>query len=785
MVDTDCENVFNQAMEFASSRQYEFLTLEIILLALIEDESIKKIIKRLNLPSESLKIDLLNFLNDKKQFSILGLDRIKEIIIEQYGEEELKIMEKKGQFNYRPELSLSAQRVVQYSIEKVRDSHFDRITPTILLMCLYEEKDSVAYYLLDRNGFTRKVLYEPWMMAKQATEEGYKRRQKSKEDAAAGAASSSNSENVDDILKSVTTNLNELARLGKLPKLIGRENELQRIYQTLGRKSKNHCIIVGPSGVGKTAIIYGLTCKVIENKVPEILKDLTFYSLDLASLLAGTKFRGDFEERMKKILKALQNLKENNQRPVLFIDEMHMIMGAGNTGAGMLDVSNLLRPALSTGDFQCIGCTTYEDYRKFVEKDSAFIRRFQKIEILPPSDEETKKILQHAKVELESHHHVMYSTKVLDSIIELAHRYMPARNMPDVALDIMDEVGSYVRLKKANYDTKIKIQVVDVEDIITQMARVPRRSVKQDETLKLKDLEQHLKAKIFGQDQAIEQVVEQIQLSRAGLRESDRPMGQFLFSGPTGVGKTELAKQLALELGIDFIRFDMSEFMEKHSVSKLIGAPPGYVGHDAGGELTEKVNKNPHCVLLLDEIEKAHPDIFNILLQIMDGGHLTDSQGRKTDFRNVIVIMTSNAGARENEDGAIGIQGGNLSISPNHRKVEKKLQSTFSPEFRNRLDRIIIFKNLSFELVLNIVRKFLKELENQLVLKGCKINYNDDVIKFLATEGFDSKLGARPISRIINEQIKAPLSKIILFEEISDEKVFELSIFENKIRINF
>ena len=572
-------------------------------------------------------------------------------------------------------------------------------------------------------------------------------------------------------LEQYSTNLNEQARKGLIDPLVGRREEVERVIQILSRRRKNNPLLVGESGVGKTAIAEGLAKMIVDQKVPEVIAESTVYSLDLGALLAGTKYRGDFEKRLKSLLGELT--KSDNQ--ILFIDEIHTIIGAGAASGGVMDASNLLKPLLASGQIRCMGSTTYQEYRGIFDKDRALSRRFQKIDVVEPSVEDTYQILKGLKSRFEEHHHLKYSDKALRVAAELAERYINDRFMPDKAIDVIDEVGAYQQLQPATKRKK-QISVSDVEKMVAKIARIPPNSVSTSDKAALKDLESNLKMVIFGQDEAISSLSSAIKLSRAGLKEGEKPIGSFLFSGPTGVGKTEVCRQLAKILGIELIRFDMSEYMERHTVSRLIGAPPGYVGYDQGGLLTEEVTKHPHCVLLLDEVEKAHPEVFNLLLQVMDHGTLTDNNGRAADFRNVIIVMTTNAGAYEMGRSSIGFT--EQDHSTDGMEVLKKM---FTPEFRNRLDSIIQFDPLSPEVITTVVDKFLVEVQVQLDDKKVVLDISDEARAWLAENGYDQAMGARPMQRLIQSKIKKELAEDILFGKLSNGGVVQVLVRDNDL----
>lgn len=772
MISAQLEILLNKAIRKANERKHEFLTLENVLLALLTDDTVQKIIKDCDVDIIPLRVEIEDFLNKDSNFSILAEDEISELAAEQFDNEEMKKIANANGIFYQPEISLALQRVIQRAAVHVNSSGKKAILPVNLLVAIFSAKNSHAVYFLEKHGLEKFKLVNKIAHSVDKPVSSSNLSSTSQVDPLAGEVGSDSK-----ILEEFTTNLNQLAREDKLDPIIGREEELQRVIQVLCRRRKNNPILVGESGVGKTAIAEGLASLIVEGNVPSIIKDMEIFSLDMAALLAGTKFRGDFEERLKGLLKAIE-AKNEEHGCILFIDEIHNIIGAGSTNAGSMDASNLLKPALSRGLIRCMGSTTYDEFRKFFEKDQALTRRFQKIDIDEPSVNDTIAILKGLASKFESHHNVKYGDENIELAVKLAQKHITDRKLPDKAIDVIDEVGAYIRIQEANKNKKADkseelqnhtpkiatdVKQEQIEYIVAKIARIPQKSISTNEKDKLKNLERDLKLLIFGQDSAVEKVSNAIILSRSGLGNTQKPIANFLFAGPTGVGKTELAKQLSVTMGINFERIDMSEYMEKHSVSKLIGAPPGYVGFDQGGILTEKINKTPYSVLLLDEIEKAHPDVFNILLQVMDHGKLTDSNGKTTDFRNVILIMTSNAGAAEYESGSIGLGG---IKSANSTKRDAAIKKFFSPEFRNRLDSIIFFNNLSSDHVKSIVEKFIIELENQLGEKNVYLEVSDELMAFFAETGFDPKMGARPLARLIDDLIRRPLATELLFGKL-------------------
>ncbi|MEA5097873.1 MAG: ATP-dependent Clp protease ATP-binding subunit ClpA, partial [Burkholderiaceae bacterium] len=669
--------------------------------------------------------------------------------------------------------TLGFQRVIQRAIMHVQSASNGKkeVTGANVLVAIFGEKDSHAVYYLHQQGVTRLDVVN-------FISHGVRKDQQTEPPKAPEGAEETQADGKDkeSALEQFTTNLNRQAKDGRIDPLIGREPEIDRVVQILCRRRKNNPLLVGETGVGKTAIAEGLAWRITKGDVPEVLQKAVVYSLDMGSLLAGTKYRGDFEQRLKAVLKQLKD----NPNSILFIDEIHTIIGAGSASGGTLDASNLLKPALSNGQLKCIGATTFTEFRGVFEKDHALARRFQKIDVNEPTIEQTVQILRGLKSRFEDHHNVKYSASALTTAAELSARFINDRHLPDKAIDVIDEAGAAQRILPKSKQ-KRTIGKAEIEDIIAKIARVPTQTVSQDDRSKLQTIERDLKNVVFGQDPAIDALAAAIKMARAGLGKTDRPIGAFLFSGPTGVGKTEVAKQLAYVLGIDLVRFDMSEYMERHSVSRLIGAPPGYVGFDQGGQLTEAITKKPHAVLLLDEIEKAHPDVFNILLQVMDHGTLTDNNGRKTDFRNVIIIMTTNAGAENLQKSAIGFtvqkQAGDEMID---------IKRMFSPEFRNRLDAVISFKPLDEDIIMRVVDKFLMQLEEQLHQKKVEAIFTDKLRKFLAKQGFDPIMGARPMARLIQDMIRKALADELLFGKLvsGGSVVVELGD-DQQIRLEF
>lgn len=778
MMSRKLEQIINSAIRIANERRHEYLTLETILLSMLQDDSkVVDILEHCGADIPSLRHDLDHFLSDETNFSILSDFQIEELSQKQFVDEDLRKLASQSGIKYQPEISMSLQRVIQRAALHVQSSGKNQIKGTNILVAMFQEKESFAIYSLQKQGIQR------FDILRQTAHTEDKPMTQNEEKTEGGSLAEELGGGKYQNLKKFSTDLNEMAQTGKIDPLIGRQKEIKRIVQILCRRRKNNPLLVGDAGVGKTAIAEGLAWSIVEGKVPEVLENAEVYALDMASLVAGAKFRGDFEQRLKSVLVDLEELEKDGKKPILFIDEMHTVMGAGSTSGNSMDASNLLKPALNKGQLRCMGSTTHAEYRKFIEKDPAFSRRFQKIDVNEPTVDETLKILEGLKPKFEEYHNVKYSSSVLKAAVDLSNRYITDRKNPDKAIDIIDEAGAAIQLMPAS-TRKSQVTKKDIEKIVGQVARIPKIQVNKDQKDQLKNLKSNLKLMIYGQDDAVAKVSDAILMAKSGLRDEEKPLGSFLFVGPTGVGKTELAKQLSNQMSCHLERFDMSEYMEKHTVAKLIGAPPGYVGYETGGLLTDAINKNPHCVLLLDEIEKAHPDIFNILLQVMDHGKLTDSQGRTTNFKNVILIMTSNAGAREAESSTIGIS---QDIELKNVKQEKALKNTFSPEFRNRLDSIVEFSALSEELIIKIVDKFLVELESKLMAKNIELEVDFEAKKWLAKEGFDPKMGARPMARLIDREIKRKLSSEILFGELEKggKVLVSFNKSENALELSF
>ncbi len=735
MIQRDLEIALSAAVREARQRRHEYLTLEHLLYVLCFDETTRKILKNVGCNIAKLKADLEDFLDN-------NVDSVPEDVA------------------IEPVQTIAFQRVMQRAIMHVRSSGKEEVDGGNVLVSIFSEPDSHAVYFLQDQGVSRLDVVSYLSHGISKLEDGDEDADDDPDSSWGGGGGfpgdDQESEALQNPLEAYCSNLVERAKQGTIDPLIGRTKEIERTVQILCRRRKNNPIFVGEPGVGKTAIAEGLARKIANGEVPEVLQDATIYSLDMGGLLAGTKFRGQFEQRLKAVINALKK----TDGAILFIDEIHTIVGAGATSGGTMDASNILKPALAEGSLKCIGSTTQDEYRKSFERDRALARRFQKIDVVEPTKEEAYEILRGLKKYYEEFHEVEYSDEALEMAVDLAQKHMRERALPDTAIDVIDEVGSRRRVHPEMYEGNY-IDVPAIEEVVSKIARIPDIKVKGTEKERLGELDKTLKDNVFGQDPAIEAVVNSVKMSRAGLTRPDKPVGSFLFAGPTGVGKTEVARQLAAGLGIEFLQFDMSEYMERHAVSRLIGAPPGYVGYDQGGLLTEKIRNNPHSVLLLDEIEKAHPDIFNILLQVMDTARLTDNNGREADFRNVIVIMTTNAGAADLQQNVVGF-GRGVDVSKSLKAIEKR----FPPEFRNRLDNTVVFKPLPTEVVVKVVDKFIRELEFQLSDRDVSIELTDKARRWVADEGYDELLGARPLSRVIQDKIKRPLAEEILFGEL-------------------
>ena len=734
MIAQELEVSLHMAFVEARQQRHEFITVEHLLLALLDNPSAAEVLRACSANVDDLRKSLTNFIKDNTP-QVAGTDEV----------------------DTQP--TLGFQRVIQRAIMHVQSTGNGKkeVTGANVLVAIFGEKDSHAVYYLHQQGVTRLdvVNFIAHGIRKSDPPEASKPGESAAENEEAGEAKQNEKASP---LEQFTQNLNQLAKDGKIDPLIGRDYEVERVIQILCRRRKNNPLLVGEAGVGKTAIAEGLAWRITQNDVPEILAEAQVYSLDMGALLAGTKYRGDFEQRLKGVLKSLKD----KPNAILFIDEIHTLIGAGAASGGTLDASNLLKPALSSGQMKCIGATTFTEYRGIFEKDAALSRRFQKVDVVEPTVEQTVDILKGLKSRFEEHHNVKYALAALQAAAELSAKYINDRHLPDKAIDVIDEAGAAQRILPASKRKKT-ISKTEVEEIVAKIARIPPANVSNDDRGKLQTLERDLKSVVFGQDKALEVLASSVKMARSGLGKSDKPIGAFLFSGPTGVGKTEAAKQLAYIMGIELLRFDMSEYMERHAVSRLIGAPPGYVGFDQGGLLTEAITKKPHCVLLLDEIEKAHPDIFNVLLQVMDHGTLTDNNGRKADFRNVIVIMTTNAGAETMNKASIGF------TNPREAGDEMAdIKRLFTPEFRNRLDAMVGFKALDENVIMRVVDKFLLQLEGQLTEKKVEVTFTDALRKHLAKKGFDPLMGARPMQRLIQDTIRRALADELLFGRLTD-----------------
>lgn len=762
MLSSNLEKHLNMAATFAKDNRHEFVSLEHVLLALAKDVEVIEIIKACGGDVGALTKELETFLDQH-------CPRIRYQRAE--GDDASGVVsESTALDHWKPEFTLACHRLLQRAVIQVQSAGRDLVTTGNVLVAMFNEKDSHAVFFLEQQGVTQFDVIN------------FISHGVSKIDARPTPINDERDVDVDGLpkdaskqakqspLKAFCVNLNERAKAGKMDPLVGREDVIERAVQVLCRRTKNNPLLIGEPGVGKTAIADGLAKRIVDGEVPTGLREAVIYSLDMGALLAGTKFRGDFEERLKAVVKAI----ESEPHGVLFIDEIHTLVGAGATSGGSMDASNLLKPSLTTGNLSCIGSTTYKEYRQHFEKDRALSRRFQKIDVKEPSVEETIKILEGLKVKYEEHHNVRYSTPALKAAAELSARYIQARHLPDKAIDVIDEVGARVRIQAGNDELKT-IKITDVEKVVAGMAQVPVASVNNQDKSQLRDLEKVLKGLVFGQDKAIEAVTTAIKLSRTGLNRENKPIGSYLFAGPTGVGKTEVCKQLASALGNAFLRYDMSEYMEKHAVSRLVGAPPGYVGYEEGGLLTEAVTKNPYSVLLLDEIEKAHPDIYNVLLQVMDNGTLTDSHGKVADFRNVILILTTNAGAADAAKGAVGIN----PVASSTISMDA-IKRTFTPEFLNRLDAVVHFQALPEDVIVMVVDKFLGELGKQLGKKKINLTATDAAKKWLLKKGYDPLYGARPMARTIDEHIKKPLVDEILFGKLEKGGNVSVDIKDDK-----
>ena len=747
MLNKDLELTLNAAFREARTRRHEFMTVEHLLLALLDNPSAGEALNACGVDMGALKVELSDFIDETTPV-IPDLEEDRET-----------------------QPTLGFQRVLQRAVFHVQSSGKNEVTGVNVLVAIFSEQESQAVYLLKKSDINRLDIVN-------FISHGISKA----DDDIGGEDHDDIHDEVQEVqgeeptkLENFTTNLNQQAIDGNIDPLVGRDNEVERTVQVLCRRKKNNPLLVGEAGVGKTAIAEGLAYRIVNKEVPEVIADAVVYSLDMGALLAGTKYRGDFEKRFKSLLKELQA----KPGSILFIDEIHTIIGAGAASGGVMDASNLIKPLLSSGKLRCMGSTTYNEFKNIFEKDRALVRRFQKIDVLEPSVEDTTKILNGLKDRYEAHHGIRYTQKALKAAAELSAKYINERHLPDKAIDVIDEAGASQRLLPTSKRKKT-IGVSDIEMIVSKMARIPPQNVSSSDKETLKNLDRNLKMLVFGQDQSIDALTSAIRLSRSGLANENKPVGSFLFAGPTGVGKTEVTKQLAKCMGVEFIRFDMSEYVERHAVSRLIGAPPGYVGFEQGGLLTEAVIKNPHAVVLLDEIEKAHPDIYNILLQVMDHGTLTDNNGRKADFRNVVVVMTTNAGVQETTRKSIG-----FSEQDHTHDAMGEINKVFSPEFRNRLDNIIWFNHLEKEVILQVVDKFVVELQAQLDKKSVNLELTSKAREWLADKGYDKAMGARPMARVIQEDLKKQLANEILFGELISGGTVKVSVKDKKLRFDY
>ena len=744
MLNKALEVTLNEAFRYAKSHRHEFMTVEHLLMALLDNQDAKQALLACSADFDKIRLELTEFIAQTTPYLPDDVDESEQ--------------------DTQP--TLGFQRVLQRAVFHVQSSGQQEVTGANVLVAIFSEQESHAVYVLKSFDISRLDVVN---FISHGVEKGDEAEDISQSDAEPTEGESDSS------LSNLCTNLNELAQSGGIDPIIGRDMELERCVQILCRRKKNNPLLIGEAGVGKTAIAEGLAYRIVNNDVPEVISDATVYSLDMGSLLAGTKYRGDFEKRLKGLLKQLQA----QDHAILFIDEIHTIIGAGAASGGVMDASNLLKPLLSAGKLRCIGSTTYGEFRNIFEKDKALVRRFQKIDVVEPSVEDTTKILIGLKDKYEQHHGVKYTHSALRAAAELADRYINERHLPDKAIDVIDEAGANQKVLPKSKRKK-QINVSAIEQIIARIARIPEKSVSQSDKEILKNIDRNLKLAVFGQDEAIDALTAAIRLSRSGLGHEDKPVGSFLFAGPTGVGKTEVTKQLSKVMGIELVRFDMSEYMEPHAVSRLIGAPPGYVGFDQGGLLTDAVLKHPHCVVLLDEIEKAHPDVFNILLQVMDHGTLTDNNGRKADFRNVVLVMTTNAGVLETTRKSIG-----FAEQDNSTDAMSEIKRTFSPEFRNRLDNIVWFNHLNEEVILQVVDKFIVELQSQLDKQQVELEISQDARQWLADKGYDKAMGARPMSRLIQDKLRKVLANEVLFGELAQGGKVKVKLANGELKFKF
>ena len=745
MLNKDLEQTLNEAFIFARDHKHEFMTVEHLLLALLNNKSATEALQACGANIDSIKSELSDFVKDTTPL----------LIDEQDNERETQP-------------TLGFQRVLQRAVFHVQSSGKDEVTGANVLVAIFSEQESQAVYILKKADVTRLDVVN-------FISHGVSKNDDGSSEHAATDEESTEQEEGSSMLDKYSSNLNLSAKAGKIDPLIGRDRELERTIQILCRRRKNNPLLVGEAGVGKTAIAEGLAYRIVQEEVPDVIAASTVYSLDMGALLAGTKYRGDFEKRLKGILKELSA----DPEAILFIDEIHTIIGAGAASGGVMDASNLLKPKLSSGELRCIGSTTYQEYQGIFEKDRALARRFQKVDILEPSVSDTTKILMGLKSRYEEHHSVRYTHKAIRAAAELSAKYINERHLPDKAIDVMDEAGASQRLLPVSKRKKT-INVADIEQIIAKIARIPEKSVSVSDKEVLKNLDRDLKLVVFGQNEAIQTLTDAIRLSRSGLSTETKPIGSFLFAGPTGVGKTEVTQQLAKIMGVELLRFDMSEYMERHAVSRLIGAPPGYVGFDQGGLLTDAVIKNPYSVVLLDEVEKAHSDIYNILLQVMDHGTLTDNNGRKVDFRNVVLVMTTNAGVQETIRKSIGFK-----QQDHSHDALSEVNKVFTPEFRNRLDAIVWFNHLDQDVILQVVDKFIVELEVQLDAKGVSLDVSKEARAWLAEQGYDRNMGARPMARVMQQKVKKELANELLFGQLSEGGSVKIMLKDDTLAFEF
>lgn len=745
MLNKDLEQTLNEAFIFAREHRHEFMTVEHLLLALLDNNAATEALEACGANVESIKSELTDFVKDTTPLLLDDINNERET-----------------------QPTLGFQRVLQRAVFHVQSSGKDEVTGANVLVAIFSEQESQAVYILKKADVTRLDVVNYISHGVSKSDESGGQAPEIEEEGAEAEASAS-------MLDQYSSNLNVLAKEGKIDPLIGRDMEVERSIQILCRRRKNNPLLVGEAGVGKTAIAEGLAYRIVHKDVPEVIANAVVYSLDMGALLAGTKYRGDFEKRLKGILKELTK----DPEAILFIDEIHTIIGAGAASGGVMDASNLLKPKLSSGELRCIGSTTYQEYQGIFEKDRALARRFQKIDVVEPTVNDTTKILMGLKSRYEEHHSVRFTHKAIRAAAELSAKYINERHLPDKAIDVMDEAGASQQLLPPSKRKKT-INVSDIEHIIAKIARIPEKSVSSSDKQALKNLDRDLKLVVFGQDEAIDTLTDAIRLSRSGLGTETKPIGNFLFAGPTGVGKTEITQQLAKIMGVELVRFDMSEYMERHAVSRLIGAPPGYVGFDQGGLLTDAVIKNPYSVVLLDEIEKAHSDIFNLLLQVMDHGTLTDNNGRKVDFRNVVLVMTTNAGVQETIRKSIGFK-----QQDHSHDAKSAINKVFTPEFRNRLDAIVWFNHLNQDVILQVVDKFIVELQVQLDNKGVSLEVTNQARQWLAEQGYDRDMGARPMARVIQQQVKKELASELLFGELSKGGSVKISLKDEKLVFTF